>query len=111
MKATTIKPIEVRGINQEEIETIISHLKEIDEYFDAEIEANTRKDFAQDFTKVFVFSFGVYVLSVNFHCMNIKEVGTNKNSLVLDHMKLEFFIKNNGECCEVLESEFLDIIS
>jgi len=107
-----IKPLEVRNINQKEIDTIISHLREIDgDYFDAEIEAETRKGLLEDFTKVFVFNFGVYILSVDFFCINAKQLETNKNGLVFDHIVLKFFIRNTGECFEVQDDEFIDSIS
>jgi len=94
-----IKPTEIREITQKEIEIIVSYLKE-----------DTRKDLLNDYTKVFVLNTGVYIISISFSCIKTRDINTNKEALALSQFTSRFFIKNNGECCEVDDDEFLDII-
>ena len=106
-----IQPTEIREITQKEIEIIVSFLKETDEIFAGEEnEQETREGLLNGFTKVFVFSVGVYVVSISFDCINTTEVHTNKKGLALGQFTSRFFIKNNGECHEVNDDEFLDVI-
>jgi len=106
--STDIKPKEIRNITEKEIDIIVSHIQEIDGDFCSKEEGeNLKKDLQNAYTRVFVFEFGVYVISISFYSQMLKNVDGKKASLCFDQEVLRFFIDNDNECNELRDEEFM----
>jgi hypothetical protein len=108
--STDVNPKEVRNINEKELDIIANHIQEIDgDLFSEEDAEDFKRDLLNAYTKVFVFEFGVYVVSISFCSQFVKHIDGKKANLSFSQDVLRFFIDNDNECNELTDDEFMFI--